>query len=518
MSEQPGDPVPGPDGGDVPQGIPAPTTSSGPSGSTGTPARDVPIVSVTGGSEGTAAHYAEMRALAASYEQSGRDLLDQADLGAHVLANGDLLESSILSPGTFAQAEGAVVQATTGPNGLTVRALSLEVDGFLLRTTVDTYVAADDLRHAAFEALDYGTGFVLGLGAPWLAVAGAGYLATLSPAEKDRLMAQLNAWGEDHPGVLEHLVNGGGGLLDGLRVSSSALLTPFLGVAGGPVLWGALGFDPFHPDTGSAAKDIAALYDDGEPRLSDPVTETSFAATQAPNNVSDLMSSLRDTNASDNADGYIRIESVQVDGHTKYIAYLPGTDDMGTKPFGSDDTIRDMGANLRLMGGDDTAYGRGIVEALNRATAGDPNAHVMLVGHSQGGMTAAEIASLDKDSGAHFTVDHVVTAGSPNSQIVSLPSHTDMLSLENNGDAVPLTDGEPNPDAINRTTVRFDSPTGSIGDNHSMDRYFDGAAAVDKAAGSTYSGSLHDAVRSLDDYFGGTHVKTESVIITRTGY
>jgi hypothetical protein len=484
--------------------------------------KDVPILSVTGGTEGTEAHYAEMRALAARFDKAGEEMLDRAALGATVMGNGDLLESSILSPITFAKAEGAILDATTGTDGLTWQALVLQTDAFLLRTTVTGYEAVDALQHAAMEALDYGVGYVLGANVLPLALLAGGAYYVLPDEQREEMMENLQAWAEDHPGMMEHLINGGGGLFDGLGTVAPSLLAPLLGPLGplaagplgGPALMTALGFDGFHPDTGSAAKDLAGLYDDGEPDVGPASPVDTDRGTTPPNGVSDLMLGLDETN--DVADeGYVRIQTVVVDGETRYIAYIPGTDDMTTLPGGSDDTVRDMGANLRLMGGDQTAYGEGVVEAINRATAGDPDAHVMLVGHSQGGMTAAQIAAMGASSGANFTVDHVVTAGSPTAQVPSIPSHTTMLSLENQGDAIPLTDGEPNPDQRNRTTVRFDSNTGSISGNHAIENYVNGGVAVDNAARSSDSGSLHDAVASMEGYFGGQQVQTESVVITR---
>ncbi|NGZ99959.1 hypothetical protein G5V59_06125 [Nocardioides sp. W3-2-3] len=46
---------------------------------------------------------------------------------------------------------------------------------------------------------------------------------------------------------------------------------------------------------------------------------------------------------------------------------------------------------------------------------------------------------------------------------------------------MPLTDGEDNPDQPNRTTVRFDHPTDSIGGNHSLDTYTAGGRLVDQS-------------------------------------
>ena len=84
-----------------------------------------PIESVSGGSHGVEAGYEQMLALAERYERQAGDFVEMAGLGARVMANGDLLESAILSPITFGDAEVQVLDATTGANGLTVRAIGI---------------------------------------------------------------------------------------------------------------------------------------------------------------------------------------------------------------------------------------------------------------------------------------------------------------------------------------------------------------------------------------------------------
>ena len=94
---------------------------------------------------------------------------------------------------------------------------------------------------------------------------------------------------------------------------------------------------------------------------------------------------------------------------------------------------------------------RGIAEALALAgaSAGDP---VMLVGHSQGGMVAAQ-AAADSASGAFaYNVIHVLTAGSPIG-LADVPDDVQVLALENNNDVVPHLDSTDNPRSPNVTSV-----------------------------------------------------------------
>lgn len=69
---------------------------------------------------------------------------------------------------------------------------------------------------------------------------------------------------------------------------------------------------------------------------------------------------------------------------------------------------------------------------MNNATGNDENARVMFVGHSQGGMTAAQIAALNHtDPDQHYKVERVVTAGAPTAQVPHIPADINMPSLEN---------------------------------------------------------------------------------------
>ena len=136
----------------------------------------------------------------------------------------------------------------------------------LVRVTVRALQEADDLVHGSFEVLDHLLGRAVGVSLisslPLLAgaAATAGPPALLAwrelpPAMRRELARDAGAaargWLGGHPALVEHLVNGSGGLLDGLWDG----LTP--GLPGGP-----LGLPTFTPDTEAAAGTLAALYGD----------------------------------------------------------------------------------------------------------------------------------------------------------------------------------------------------------------------------------------------------------------
>lgn len=469
-----------------------------------------PIESVSGGSHGVEAGYEQMLALAERYERQAGDFVEMAGLGARVMANGDLLESAILSPVSFGDAEVQVLDATTGANGLTVRAIGIEADALGVRAVVAAFQASDSLSRHAMEMLDNALGQLLLAGTvvalPTLLAAGGisyAYYSTLSPEEQEALTAQLSEdLGQllhDHPELAQHLINGGGGLLQNL-VPGLGLLNP----GDGPVN---------QATTNDAARLLALLLGNDTDYSVTGLPDFEGGATGAqPDSLQALMQQLDATNALDadpaDADMHGAIQIQQVGD--KYIVYIPGTDDMGPIPA-TGDLARDMETNYQLIGGMDSAYGRGIQQAM--IDAGLEGKDVMLVGHSQGGMVSTSLAA-DPEFTRHFNVQHVVTAGSPTAQVPDLPDSTHAIHFENRGDAVPLLDGEDNPDEPNRTTVKFDEGSSDIADNHDISHYANGAAAADAST----NGSIQDEITRMqeDGYLGGgTSGQVQTYVITR---
>ena len=472
-----------------------------------------PIESVSGGSHGVQAGYEQMLALAERYERQAGDFVEMAGLGARIMANGDLLESAILSPISFGDAELQVLDATTGTDGLTVRAVGIEADALGVRAVVAAFTASDSLSKHAMDLLDNTLGRLLLVGTvaalPALLAAGGisyAYYSSLSPQEQDALKARLaDNLGQllhDHPELAQHIINGGGGLLESL-VPGLGMLNP----GDGPI---------DQATTNDAARLLALLLGNDtafDVKQLDGIDPT-VAQSHAPGSLADLMRSLNDTNEIDSDDperhGAIQIQKIVDDGQERYIVYIPGTDDMGPVPQDGEHA-RDMETNYQLIGGMDSAYGHGIQQAM--IDAGLEGKDVMLVGHSQGGMVSTSLAA-DPDFNRHFNVQHVVTAGSPTAQVPDLPSGTSAIHFENRGDAVPLLDGEDNPDEPDRTTVKFDEGTSDTADNHAIRHYVNGAAAADA---STH-GSIQDQIRRMqqDGYLGdGTVEGVSTFQITR---
>ena len=463
-----------------------------------------PIQSISGGSHGVEAGYEQMLALADKYDSHAADFVEMAGLGLRVMSNGDLLESAILSPLSFADAEVQLLDATTGVNGLTVRALGIEADAMGVRAVVAAFQASDALGHHTMEMLDNALGRVIGITLPVLLLAGGiggfVYYQTLSPQEQKKLLDDLptdvGQLLHDHPELAQHLINSGGGLLEGLGLPVG-VLSP-----GGSPIDGAT--------TNDAARLLAWLAgNDTDYTVQELELPRSGDSELTPGSLEDLVRQLDRTNALDAAkdangesplNGAIQIQQLGSGNSARYIVYIPGTDDMGPVP-GNDETVRDMETNYQLIGGMDSAYGRGITEAMREA--GLSGKDVTLVGHSQGGMVATSL-SADPGFASEFNVRHVITAGSPTAQVGDLPPGTHAIHFENRGDAVPMLDGEDNPDQPNRTTVKFDEGSADTGDNHEIEHYANGA----KAADASGNGSIRDQIQLMeqDGFLGGEEV------------
>jgi pimeloyl-ACP methyl ester carboxylesterase len=302
----------------------------------------------------------------------------------------------------------------------------------------------------------------------------------------------------DHPGLVDSITGSAPGTIGCL-----AALSPLTALT--------LELGPGLPTTvPEGAALVGRLYPEGSPEVADLGADDSGAGQHAPRNVTDLLVALDRRSAGGPGEIDVRVVWKRVPDGTVQSAYI--VDIPGTKVWnlpGPRPAVNDTGTNLRALGNEATAYQRGIDEALARAGArpGDP---VMLVGHSQGGIVAAQAARDFVQSG-RYSVTHVVTAGSPVAQ-VGVPRSVQVLSIENRHDIVPRLDGRDNPDAANRVTVTVDQQNGSAGANHALGKvYVPAAAGVDRSGHPSVRAYVDSAAR----FFGGDTVSTRRFRVER---
>ncbi|NEG71206.1 alpha/beta hydrolase [Bifidobacterium ramosum] len=136
----------------------------------------------------------------------------------------------------------------------------------------------------------------------------------------------------------------------------------------------------------------------------------------------------------------------RADGTVGWLVTIPGTDGQDDSPFGWPQNVELMSDSpTRRMNADSA---RMVVEAMRQAGIGSDEP-VALIGHSQGGIVAAAIAA---DMCDDYTIEHVVTAGSPVANH-PIPSSTWVTSIEIDDELVAALDGASNPSTDNWLTI-----------------------------------------------------------------
>lgn len=170
----------------------------------------------------------------------------------------------------------------------------------------------------------------------------------------------------------------------------------------------------------------------------------------------------------------IRIEEYE----SGYVVYLGGTIDAGVDPNGEP---WDMTSNITAIAQLDSGSYNAAVLAMREAgiTAQD---NVILVGHSQGGLVAAQLAAS-----GDYRVSDVVTVGAPLHQ-VELPAEVNLVAVEHAEDVIPSLSGVavPAAAATHMTVTRSlystsNAPRGELLPAHNLSRYVETAAVMDRS-------------------------------------
>jgi hypothetical protein len=465
---------------------------------------------VSGGAGGVTATYEDMLSTAAALNRIGDSLTERNGVIGAVIRNGDLIESTVLSPGTAAQVAGQVTAATIGPHGLVTGAASMKATALCLTVAVEAYQELD-------AALAQATTAAQAVGAP-------AALAGLLALEGGRAFNDL--WRGDVLGLMQlpgQVAEDAGNLLysnpwivDGLITDSPAMMW-MLSTAVGPVGTGLLNSwttrtegVPFPPtNVQDATGDVVAFGTLFGAFQSRPARATPLGGPETvdPNRMS-VPTSLKSTMAGvgelGGQKGTIRVFDVpQADGTHRWVVEIPGTQEWSTT---SGANPVDTTNNVRLMAGQQTEQNEAVRQAMRQAgiKPGDP---VMLAGHSQGGITAASLAG-DPATRDEFHVTNVYTGGAPVARF-PIPDDVHVLSIEHDQDAVPRLDGRDNPDRPGWVTVNRD-PTGVINkhgdavsttaETHDSYVYTDTAGLVDQ---STDPGVVRQR-ESFQPFFSGT--------------
>ncbi|MGW4207105.1 lipase family protein [Lentzea sp. NPDC004789] len=441
-------------------------------------------IQVEGGAGGVQAKFGDLAAMGDLTADVAGDTLKTAVAGHKFLAEPDVLASSLLNPGGVAKFEAAMAVALDGPNGLTATSAGIGLRGEALKATRIAYEMADELAAKGLDAGRWFAGLAVATNPLGAAVVGGGSIAADVYLNYD---GDWEKWLVNHPGMVDNLVGMTPGML-------SALGIPM--------------------DLATSLDLLAATYPDSDAKVTDSRTSN----PDEPKNLGDLLDGLARRNDSKNLEDRAHPDPANLDVQiirdangkvTGYVVDVPGTKEWNA-PF-TTKGANDLGTNVDAMAGNNTVLQKGIEEALRRAGAQDTGAPVMLVGHSQGGIVAAQATG---DLVAHgYNVTHVLTAGSPVGRI-DVPDNVQMLSLENRNDIVPHLDASDNPDLPNRTTVTFDNQGNSVGKNHQIpENYTSAARELDKGANP----SVQRYKDGLGAFTGGSSSEMHTYRIDREG-
>lgn len=234
---------------------------------------------------------------------------------------------------------------------------------------------------------------------------------------------------------------------------------------------------------------LPELYGEQQLSIGEPQT---MSSTRGPG-VAGLIKAVHDAYGATGPDGPFDAVDVQARTYrdergqerTSYLVALPGTTNWDPLDLRTGPRIRSMRPNLEGTSGVASAEARLVPEILEAAGV-PPGAEVLLVGHSQGGMTAMAAAALP--ALRRYRVQ-VLTAGSPVGRLPEVPG-VRYTHLVNRGDVVPAVEGVPSRRSRGQVTVgagrRRDPLTA-----HAIDTYEEEAARLDAAPPESASYSDH---------------------------
>ncbi len=471
---------------------------------------------ISGGAGGVTASYEDMLSYATVLDDAGDDLRAKSgDLGA-LLVDGDILQAAILCPGEVAGVEASIAATATGPDGALWTGGELEVTARFLRTSVTVLRETDELlaeaEELAWNAAGWAAGALAPAGALALLAAAASNpaLAALLVANKDALLSELQETLYDNPWLLEALTRMAPGLIQGGAFSLASLLP------GGPLALMAL-TDGNWP-TGDYASAIAGLLalanqggllaDTGDFRV-DPVDGSERPLTIRPDNALQTIFDEQGKLGAEGSEGQVQVVRIDHgDGPPSWIVQIPGT--QVWDPERGDNPV-DLTSNANMMAmPDQTVIEQQVAEAMRQAGI-EPGQDVMLTGHSQGGITAASMAT-DPAILEEFHITSVVTGGSPIGRF-DIDDDISVMSLEHLQDVVPKLDGSDNPDQPNWTTVNreLSDAEGTDQDGqrgpgaaHSTDNY----AATGSDVDSSTDPGIEQWRRDQEQFFNGTGTRS----------
>jgi hypothetical protein len=439
-------------------------------------------ITISGGADGVTARYDDMLSTAGLLDRVAGSLGDVALALGKMNLSADLVEAGLLCPVEVARAEEALVAANVGYGGAARVLVDAEASAAFLRFSVTAYRDVDKAMSVLGNDLAFVGGFVAGV----VAVPVLAYLALTNPGldlyvweHRGELPGDAQTILYDNPWLEELLTRTTPGFVQGLTFDVTGGSLPLLSLLSGGH-WPTADFSTAVQGLVSFGALFGVLQDTGNFTVK-PIDEKPAMTTFSQESfVGELM---QQEITVDNLSGEVQIITVDGPNGKAYIVEIPGTQVWDPK---RGDNPVDASTNVNLEAGYRTKMEEATAQAMQEAgiKPGDP---VMLMGHSQGGITAADMAA-DPAYRSRFNITSVVTAGSPIGH-VQIPGNVSVLSLEENQDIVPKLDGADNPDTPNWITVHRQLTPGS-GPNegtdmvsaHAIQNYADTGSMVDQSS------------------------------------
>jgi hypothetical protein len=191
----------------------------------------------------------------------------------------------------------------------------------------------------------------------------------------------------------------------------------------------------------------------------------------------------------------ILIEQYKQGKEKLYVVYVPGTRDKTILPTGDP---FDLSSGVALLADPDSASShQAVLDAMKREGI-DKTDKLLMVGYSQGGTIAADIATGDYK----YKPIGLVTFGAPIAQF-DLPDRLPVLSVEHTNDIVPALSGAVNPLTTNWLTVEREVPM-ELGESnlraHGISEYVSTAGHIDSDATAGVQRIREKILGSFENY------------------
>jgi hypothetical protein len=443
-------------------------------------------------------------------------------------ADGDLLASAILSPGTAAAAEGAVLSASAQ---LGVTMVSTEALVVITASIVKVYEAAEMALAVTAVALQ----------ATWMAteqtLTNLSVIAATLPGDVWRLggvaqqalngatvesalgLAVASAQGKSPVDIARAWADGfWDGTADGLQNGLGALGPDYGGLLS-RLIWDGQVFGMFNDGEAVFGRpdEISpdALHDRADDAYEESASNTGESSPRdadgriLPKNASTLLMGAAQIDSMGKQDlSDIRVLTMQMpDKSYRFTVQIPST--LSWSPYAGVNP-NDLTSDVTALNSGSSTLNRAAFEALQKAmdkVKAPANAPVMVAGFSLGGITAASMAAEP----GKYNITQVVTAGAPIANF-DIPASTKVASLEAHGDPIATLDGQQNPDRQGWDTVTG-SPSHLVGedagsvvspkDRHNADRY------------SVMAKNNLDSDSSINSFLQGGSMSAKDYYVTR---